>query len=182
MRRAVAPLLAACALVDVARADDRVDDDLALAPELALAARRGEARAGVGARGHYLATAGAYARVLPSSPARGAVGVDARPLFLPRWLKNREGDRTFLELVVASLHVSVGAVIASGARPALELGGGVEAPLLARYAGPYLGLEAMWWASERALGGGDGAAWTGVVSLGYRFGVTSHAVDARDRR
>ncbi len=182
MRRAVAAALAVGSLAPPALADDRVADDLALAPEVALVSGAGATRGGVGARGHYLATVGAYARLFPSSPARGAVGVDARPLFLPRWLKNQEGDRSFLELVVDSLHLSMGAVIASGARSSLELGGGLEAPLFARYAGPYVGVEAMWWATQRALTGGDGAAWTGVVSVGYRFGVTSHAVDARDRR
>ena len=111
MKRAAATLLGALSVAGAARADDRVAADLALAPELALSLGDGEVRGGIGARGHYLATVGAYGRVFPGSRARGAVGVDARPLFLPRWLKNQEGDRSFFELFVDSLHVSMGAVL-----------------------------------------------------------------------
>ncbi|MCC6645611.1 MAG: hypothetical protein IT374_08580 [Polyangiaceae bacterium] len=182
MRRAAALVVAALALSAPARADDRVASDLALAPELVGAASGGGARAGVGARGHYLATVGAYARAFPSSPARAAVGVDARPLFLPRWLKNQEGERSFLELVIDSLHLSMGAVLEARARPSFEIGGGLEVPVQATFTGAYVGVEAMWWARQPALAGAGEGAWVGVVSLGYRFGVVSHAVDARDRR
>ena len=177
--RAFAFIAASCA---TARADDRIASDVTLAPEAVVTRAHDRARVGVGARGHCLATAGAYARLFPGDPVLGSVGVDARPLFLPRWLKNKESDRSFWELTIDSLHLSLGGRFVAHARPSFEIGGGLEAPLFARYRGPYLGGEVLYVAKHGALVGGRGSEWTGVLTIGYRFGVVTHAVDAGDRR
>ncbi|HWZ92475.1 MAG TPA: hypothetical protein VNW92_26600 [Polyangiaceae bacterium] len=128
---------------------ERFDGDLDLG--LALGAELGSA-GGVApiVRGtaHYFSIAGLYAggRVKAgddSAPSLFDVGVDARPLFVPRWAKGYETGPAFLDLTLDSLSLSLGAfwVQKSDTRVAthgFEAGLGFGLPLLSLAAGPWL--------------------------------------------
>lgn len=161
------------------------DFSLSAAAGVALGETRGAA---LDVRGLYLATAGVYGTLATdrfSRLALGSVGVEARPLFLPRFLSNAEGDRDTFELLLDSFHVSVGAQLArgeSGPRsPALELGTGLELPLTARFGGPFLGAEVRWIAHPSVLRGDGGSDGLYLVTLGWRGVFGAHIADAGDR-
>lgn len=129
---------------------DRFDGDLDLG--LALGAEFGSAgqvAPALRASAHYFSIAGVYAagRIKAgdeSAPSLFGMGVDLRPLFVPRWAKGYETGSGLFDLTLDSLSLSLGAFWAR--RPAhapepkrgfdLQLGFGI--PLLATAAGPWL--------------------------------------------
>jgi len=129
---------------------DRFDGDLDLG--LALGAEFGSAGQPAPAlRGsaHYFSIAGVYVsgRIKAgdeSAPSLFGVGVDLRPLFVPRWAKGYETGPAFLDLTLDSLSLSLGAYWAQRATQAAEPNRGFDAqlgfgvPLLATAAGPWL--------------------------------------------
>ena len=129
---------------------DRFDGDLDLG--LALGAELGSAgRAAptVRASAHYFSIAGAYVegRVRAghdSAPPLFGLGIDLRPLFVPRWAKGFETGPSFFDLALDSLSLSLGAFWAERAAHALNASRGLEAalgfglPLFASAGGPWL--------------------------------------------
>jgi hypothetical protein len=128
---------------------DRFDGDLELG--LALGAELGSAGNPapiVGGSAHYFSMAGLYAAgrfkaAGNSAPALFDLGVDVRPLFVPRWAKGYETGPAFFDLTLDSLSLSLGAFWAakselrSGAR-GFEAGFGFGLPLWGTAAGPWL--------------------------------------------
>lgn len=191
---AVAP----AALADDTSTRGRIDGDLALVvggggvvvshgPRL-----EGEIRI------RYLDSAGAFVAYensvgFGSEPERVlSAGLELRPLFLGRWLRGLETDRARVDLLVDSFGLEVGVVFAQptgsafGSSTGLQLGLGVEVPILANATGPWVGVHAgMRW-SENAMASGivrdvdDRSAYV-AVTLAWHQVVASHLVELGDR-
>lgn len=107
----------------------------------------------VDARLRYLDTAGVFVTYAEgfggdAQPARSlALGVEMRPLFLGRWLRGLEFGVAHLDLLVDSLGLELGAALLQplgaefGDRAALQVGLGLEAPILPNATGPWIGLH-----------------------------------------
>jgi hypothetical protein len=129
---------------------DRFDGDLDCG--LALGAEFGSAGQGapaLRASAHYFSIAGIYAsgRIHAfdeSAPSLFGLGIDLRPLFVPRWAKGYETGPGLFDLTLDSLSLSLGAFWAQRSAPAAEPSRGFDAqlgfgvPLLATAAGPWL--------------------------------------------
>jgi hypothetical protein len=129
---------------------DRFDGDLDLG--LGLGAELGSAgHAAPAMRGtaHYFSIAGVYleGRVRAgdeSARSLFGLGVDLRPLFVPRWAKGFETGPSFADLTLDSLSLSLGAfwterpAHALNAARGLEAGLGFGIPLFASAGGPWL--------------------------------------------
>jgi hypothetical protein len=129
---------------------DRFDGDLDLG--LALGAEfgsAGQAAPALRASAHYFSIAGVYAagRIKAgdeSAPSLFGLGVDLRPLFVPRWARGWETGPGLLDLTLDSLSLSLGAFWAQQVAQSTEPNRGFDAqlgfgiPLLATAAGPWL--------------------------------------------
>jgi len=129
---------------------DRFDGDLDLG--LGMGAELGSAgHAAPAIRGsaHYFSIAGVYleGRVHAGDQAARSLfglGVDLRPLFVPRWAKGFETGPSFFDLSLDSLSLSLGAFWTARPAHALNAGRGFEAglgfgiPLFASASGPWL--------------------------------------------
>ena len=131
---------------------DRLDGDLDLG--LGLGAELGSAghvAPALRASAHYFSIAGIYleGRIHPdreAPPSLFGLGVDLRPLFVPRWAKGYETGPSFLDLTLDSCSLSLGAFWAAEPphAPPIQHGRGFEAglgfglPLFASAAGPWL--------------------------------------------
>jgi hypothetical protein len=128
---------------------DRFDGDLDLG--LGLGAELGSAGSAapvVRGTAHYFSIAGLYAAgrfkaADGSAPSLFDLGVDVRPLFVPRWAKGYEAGPAFFDLTLDSLSLSLGAfwAVKSQARESergFEASLGFGLPLFARAAGPWL--------------------------------------------
>jgi len=164
---------------------DRFDGDLDLG--LAVGAELGSAgRAAPALRGtaHYFSIAGLYlsGRLKAgddSASSLCSVGVDLRPLFVPRWAKGFETGPGLFDLTLDSLSLALGAFWAERARPAAPRERGFEAslgfgvPLLASAAGPWLetrGLLRYPDNGARAEAILVGFAWHGFVTTPFSAG------------
>lgn len=127
----------------------RFDGDLELG--LALGAELGSAGTpapALRASAHYFSIAGLYTGGRAkagdaSAPSLFDLGVDLRPLFVPRWAKGYETGPAFCDLTLDSLSLSLGGFwSARSARHESERGFeaslGFGLPLLATAAGPWL--------------------------------------------
>ena len=128
---------------------DRFDGDLDLG--LGLGAELGSAGAlapVVRGTAHYFSIAGLYAGgrfklAQDSAPSLFDLGLDVRPLFVPRWAKGYETGPAFFDLTLDSLSLSLGGFW-SGKSDSCEAARGFEAglgfglPLFSRAAGPWL--------------------------------------------
>src|SRR6188768_2410471 len=149
---------------------DRFDGDLDLG--LALGAEfgsAGRAAPALRASAHYFSSAGVYlaGRIKAgdeSAPSLFGLGVDLRPLFLPRWAKGYETGPGLFDLMLDSLSLSLGAFWAQRAEAGTEAQRGFDAqlgfgvPLLATAAGP-------WFEARGALRYPDGASREEAVFL-----------------
>ncbi len=161
----------------------RLDGSVAVAGSLGAELEDGEPRGALRLSAHYVWMAGAYARYSDAfghaqqRPARVAsVGVDVRPLFLPRFALDWEHGPALLDLTLDSLSLSAGAFWAkpasTTARSAMaqgddfgdergfEAGLGLGIPLLARAAGPWLDFRA-----ERRFADRGESVWLFSVGL-----------------
>jgi hypothetical protein len=201
-------LASATALGDsAARADPvdpsygRVEGDVTVAPGIGLAAgARGASLVGE-LRIRYLETAGVFAMYedgsvvgSPAEPRRSlALGTEVRPLFLARYLQDLELRRAWIDLIVDSLGLDLGAVFAQpagesfGESPGLQVGLGFGVPLAIRACGPWVGVRAgIRWSEDalttgRVRGADDRSAYLAVL-LVYEQLFMTHAVDVGDRR
>lgn len=155
----------------------RMDGLLALAGDLGVEVEDGEPRGSARVSAHYLWIAGVYGRYSDAfggaedRPARVAsLGVDLRPLFLPRFSQDWERGPAVLDLAVDSLSLSAGAYFAKplgrafGDERGFELGAGFGVPLLGHAQGPWLDLRA-----ERRFADEGEGAWLFTVALGYHL-------------
>jgi hypothetical protein len=151
-------------------------------------------------RVRYLETAGLFATYEEAALFQGAaadpqrvlaLGGELRPLFLARWLQGYEGRRVRLDLALDSLGLELGAVFAQrpggpfGSELGLQVGLGLELPLLEQPSGPWIGLHGGVRWSDAALASGvvrgavDRAAFLGVT-LAWHELVVTHLVDVGD--
>jgi hypothetical protein len=108
------------------------------------------------------------------STQRTAVGVELRPLFLPRWDADLQQGPAFLDLTLDSLALGVGAQLPheSPPDPGPQVSLGVGLPLLARASGPWLELKGVYrFPSEPA----NGAALFAFLSWHALFDSGLHA-------
>jgi hypothetical protein len=128
------------------RFDGDLDLGLALGAEFGSA---GEVAPAVRGSAHYFSIAGVYAAGRigtrdESAPSLFGLGIDLRPLFVPRWAKGYETGPSLFDLALDSLSLSLGAFWARRAAQALDSTRGFDAqlgfgiPLLATAAGPWL--------------------------------------------
>jgi hypothetical protein len=127
------------------RFDGDLDLGLGLGAELGSA---GHATPAIRGSAHYFSIAGVYleGRVhagTASAPSLFGLGVDLRPLFVPRWAKGFETGPSLLDLTLDSLSLSLGAFWTERPVPTLNAARGLEAglgfgiPLSATAAGPW---------------------------------------------
>lgn len=139
---------------DVDGSYGRVEGDLLFVGDVGAAVALG----GVGLETHvsllYLSTAGGYFRYVEAFGNEDApyarllaVGFDLRPLFLGRYALDLERGPAHLDLFVDSLSLVIGPTWTASpitaefeAAPGIELGVGIEVPLLPSASGPYLGV------------------------------------------
>lgn len=186
-----------------AGADDatygRVGGDLTLVGGLGVVAADGGPRGEAELRARYFETAGLFASY-EDAPLFGssaeprrvfAAGLEVRPLFLFRWLDGHETSRAWLDLVVDSVGLELGAAFeqpagaAFASRPGAQVGLAVEVPILPRATGPWIGLHggARW--SDSALAGGptngpDDRSLYLSITLAWHQVVLARAVDVGD--
>jgi hypothetical protein len=153
----------------------RLDGTLSLSASVGAELEDGEARGALKLAAHYLWTAGVYARYSDAfggadeRPARVAsLGVDVRPLFLPRFGLDKEHGPAFLDLALDSFSLNAGAYLAQpvrldfGDERGFEAGLGFGLPLLADARGPWLEARA-----ERRFADHGPNAWLFTVALAY---------------
>lgn len=128
------------------RFDGDLDLGLALGAELGSA---GHAAPALRASAHYFSIAGVYASGRlkageQSAPSLFGLGVDLRPLFVPRWVKGYQTGCALFDLTLDSLSLSLGAfwqgagASAPDPRHGFDAQLGLGVPLLASAAGPWL--------------------------------------------
>lgn len=165
----------------------RLDGSLTLALAAGAELEAGEARGALRLSGHYLWTAGAYARysdgfgTTDQRPLRVAsLGVDLRPLFLPRFALDAQQGPALLDLALDSLSLTAGAYFAQpigeelGDERGFETGVGLGLPLLSRARGLWLETRA-----ERRFADRDPDAWLFTLSLAWHELTWSTEAEAR---
>ncbi len=178
----------------------RIDGDVSVVGGLGATVGPGGARGTLDLRVRYLDSVGVYAAyedaaVLSSGAEPKRVvsfGLELRPLFLARWLQDREFGSPRVDLAIDSFGLELGTFFAQpiggslGDKPGLQLGVGLELPVFARASGPWIGLHGGVRWSDAALGEGtvrgpsDRAAYLSVTLAWHQFFGT-HAVDFDDR-
>ena len=153
----------------------RLDGTLALAVSAGAELEAGEARGALKLSAHYLWTAGAYARYSDAfgrqdaRPARVAsLGIDLRPLFLPRFALDNERGPAWLDLALDSFSLNAGAYFAQpdpgdfGDLRGFEAGVGFGVPLCGEARGFWLDARA-----ERRFADHGANAWLFTLSVAY---------------
>jgi len=131
----------------------RFDGDLDLALSAGAELESGAERLLVAASAHYYWTAGVYTAYreavgdtdTTSAKRLFSLGVDVRPMFIPRWSFDWQTGPATLDLMIDSISASAGAYFApteTGAgRRGFEATFGVGVPLAAAAAGPWLSVR-----------------------------------------
>ena len=186
-------------LADEDTADGRVDGDLGLVVGVGLDVNPRAYRGAAELRLRYLDTAGVFLTYEDAfgsgsaDPLRVfAAGVELRPFFLGRWVTGSELGLGWVDLVIDSLGLEVGAFVEQ--RPAADRGpssgvqvsGGLEIPLFGRASGLWLDFHggARW--SDAALSGlpepgpSDRALFLSMT-IAYHQLVATHLVDVNDQ-
>jgi len=128
----------------------------------------------------------------PAEPTRLLVGgLELRPLFLGRWLQGLELQRSFGDLLVDSFGLEIGAFASQpqggsfADRVGIQLGLGLELPLMARATGLWIGLHGGVRYSDWGLGRGEDTALDRAlylqITLAWHQTIATHLVDAFDR-
>ena len=177
----------------------RIDGDLAVVAGAGITVGPRSPRGTIDLRMRYLDTAGIFATYEDgklfgdgAEPVRVlAAGIELRPLFLGRWLQDLEFRSARADLILDSIGLEIGGFFAQpiggslGSRPGLQLGLGLEIPVLAHASGPWIGLHGgVRWA-DSALGGdaivtpADRAMFLSITVSWHQF-FGAHVVDLRD--
>jgi hypothetical protein len=199
-----------CALVTLAwaapaRADDavepsygRVEGDLSLVLGAGVVAAPRGGRGEVELRARYLDSAGLFV-TYEEGPAFGSAaepgrvlagGFELRPLFFYRWLQGQETQKAWADLVVDSIGIEMGATLSQPSGQGLtewglQVGLGVEVPILPRATGPWVGLHGGVRWSDQAIASGQvqGADDRGIyiaLTVAWHQVVLTHLVDVAD--
>lgn len=178
----------------------RIDGDLSASAGVGATFGPRAPRAAVDLRLRYLWTAGVFATYedgplidSAAEPRRViATGIELRPLFVARWLQGLQSGNAYLDMVIDSLGLELGAVFMEptggklGSRPGLQLGAGMVVPILPHASGPVIGIHggARW--SDSVLGGhtvdgpSDRAMYL-LVTVAWQQVFGAHVVDLGDR-
>ena len=178
----------------------RIDGDMSVVVGLgATVAPRGP-RASSDLRLRYLDTAGVYATFEDatllgsgSEPRRVvAFGIELRPLFLARWLNGKELGSPRVDLAIDSIGLEIGPYFsqpegaAFASKPGLQVGFGLELPILPRASGLWFGIHGGVRWSDSALSGAalegpsDRATFLSLTVAWHQF-FGAHAVDVGDK-
>jgi hypothetical protein len=178
----------------------RFDGDLDLRVHAGAAFAAGGPALAASVAAVYLSSAGVYVHytdALGSDAPRVSRslsgGVHLQPLFLARYAFDAERGPAFLDLLVDSLALELGAFWSAPRRspwdeqPGLEVALGVAVPFLPRASGPFIGVRgALRWRPTDFVAGAPGdAVDRGAVlsiTLGWHQVVVTHIVDVGDRR
>jgi len=131
---------------------------------------------------HYLFMAGGYVAYsdalgqasLPSSRTV-SFGVDLRPAFIPRWTKGMQEGPAFVDLILDSISLGLGAYFREprerpfGDRRGLELSLGFGVPLAGMAEGPWLGARGILRWDDPSEKSGEMAHALGLFTLGWHF-------------
>lgn len=120
-------------------------------------------------------------------------GFELRPLFLARFLQNKELGWPRTDLFIDSIALELGAFVAQpafggfGDSAGLSFGVAAEFPLLARAASPFIAVRAAFRWSREALSAADATtvdvrAFVVTVAFGYQATFGTHIVDVGDVR
>lgn len=176
----------------------RLDGDLELRAGAGAAFADGGPALCVRGAAVYLATAGVYAHYTDALGAEAAPiarsiagGVFIQPLFLARYASDLERGSPWLNLLVDSLALGVGAFWEAppgtglAPEPGLELSASLDLPLLGHATGPFLGLRgALRWRGPELAGvesARDEQRALVSITLSWHHVVRAHLVDAGDR-
>jgi hypothetical protein len=166
------------------RLDGDLDLGLALGAEISRPGPLGAARATL----HYFWMAGIYVayadafRQRTSPVRRASVGVDLRPLFVPRWSQGWEQGPALLDLFVDSFALGVGAYWSEprahrfGHERGLEVSLGCGLPLLGSARGPWVELLGVLHSADPGTHPVESSL---VILLGWHGLVTTPLVDGR---
>lgn len=178
----------------------RFDGDLELRAHAGAAFAAGGPALAASMAAVYLSSAGVYVHytdALGSDAPRVtrslAGGVHLQPFFLARYAFDVERGPAFLDLLVDSLALEMGAFWSAPRQspwddhPGLEVALDVALPLFPRASGPFIGVRgALRWRPTDFVAGASGDAIDrGAVlsiTLGWHQVVLTHLVDAGDRR
>jgi hypothetical protein len=116
-------------------------------------------------------------------------GIELRPLFPARFLKNHELGADFVDLFVDSFGLDIGAIWSaregsSVQRPGLYVGLALEVPLAVRATGPWIRIGSQFrWSASKLEGEDDpyGRVFVVTVGLAWHQMFGAHLVDRRDR-
>ncbi len=141
----------------------------------------------------YLQTVGIYTtwivhpRHAANHPTTASLGVELRPLFLPRFLENNQAGPRIFDMFIDSLSLRLGAVSArrgpfASPSPGFETGLALGIPFTSSAEGPWLNTSgAIRWPHHAISGHGDPFfLWT--ITLGWQTFFRSGLVDLRDGR
>ena len=153
----------------------RFDGSITLGASAGAELEAGEPRGALKLSAHYLWTAGVYGRYSDSfgsasqRPLRAvSLGIDARPLFLPRFARDMEHGPALLDLTLDSFSLNAGAYFAEpsgrsfGDARGFEAGLGFGVPLFGQADGPWLEARA-----ERRFADLGPNAWLFTLSVAY---------------
>jgi hypothetical protein len=118
-------------------------------------------------------------------------GFEIRPLFLARWLQGLETGSARVDLAIDSLGIEIGGLLyqpaggSLGSRSGLELGLGVELPVLTTATGPWIGIHGGVRWSEAALAGDlvqgpDDRSFYIALTVAWHQVVGAHLIDMGD--
>ncbi len=194
---ACAALLAAAASPCAAQSDGaygRLDGDLAWQVDVGAGLRDRSPGSVFSLSTRYLETAGLYASEFEpwtahrDHPRTASIGVELRPLFLPRFLKNMERGPSWLDLTIDSSSLRLGPFISSSSLASLRTPGWetslqLGVPFTSRAAGPWLRLGATVQWPDTGLphrpAHAPSALWT--VAVAWQGLVDAGLVDLGDR-
>lgn len=176
----------------------RIDGDLALVLGGGAVVASRAPRLECEVRIRYLDSAGVFVAYedsagFGSEPKRViSAGVELRPLFLGRWLEGLETDDARVDLFVDSFGLELGVAAsqpsgaAFGSTRGLQIGFGLEVPILREATGPWVGIHAgaRWNQDAVAMGivqNVDDRALYVALTLAWHQIVGSHLVDLGDR-
>ncbi len=178
----------------------RVEGDVGIVAGVGVAVGPDSPRGALDLRFRYIETAGVFfsyeeGAIFGSGaePVRVlAGGIELRPLFLGRWLKGLETGNARADLTIDSLGFELGGFFAQpqgeqfASRPGMQVGLGLEVPLLPRASGPWIGLHGGMRFSDAELGGKPSSdpadkAFFLAITLEWHQIAGTHSVDAFDR-
>jgi hypothetical protein len=179
-------------------ADGRIDGDVGIVVGVGATFNSQATRGAAELRVRYLDTAGVFFTYedalgfTSADPSRVvATGLEVKPLFLGRWVTGNELGLRWTDLLIDSFGLELGAFLEQpprasfGSRSGLQMGIGLEVPLLARASGPWVDIHggARWsdavLAGAPSYGPSDRALYL-TVTVAYHQLFATHVVDVND--